>query len=68
LAQQQQHHAILQALGQLPLDQRDAFLLHAEAGLSLAEIATMSGVSAETVKSRLRYARDKLRHTLRDYA
>ena len=44
------------ALAGLPAAQRDAFLLQQEAGLSLADIATMTGVGAETVKSRLRYA------------
>lgn len=49
------------ALDELPADQRDAFLLHEEAGLSLEEIADVTGVGRETVKSRLRYAVAKLR-------
>jgi RNA polymerase sigma-70 factor (ECF subfamily) len=52
---------LLTALGQLPADQRDAFLLHEEGGLTLEEIAQMTGVGRETVKSRLRYALAKLR-------
>ena len=52
------------ALRALPPDQRDAFLLQYEAGLSLAEIAALTGVGAETVKSRLRYAVNKLRGAL----
>ena len=55
---------ITQALAALPPAQRDAFLLHQEGGLSLAEIAEMTGVGAETVKSRLRYALAKLRGEL----
>ena len=47
-----------------PPDQRDAFLLQYEAGLSLAEIAALTGAGIETVKSRLRYAVGKLRHAL----
>lgn len=52
------------ALAALPLEQRDAFLLHEEAGLSIDAIATMSGVKRETIKSRLRYASAKLRAAL----
>jgi len=52
------------ALRALPAEQRDAFLLQHEAGLSLAEIATLTGVATETVKSRLRYATGKLRDAL----
>lgn len=53
------------ALNELPADQRDAFLLREEAGLSLAEIAAVTGVTAETAKSRLRYAVSKLRQSMR---
>lgn len=49
------------ALSQLPPDQRDAFLLHEEGEFTLEEIAQMTGVGRETVKSRLRYALAKLR-------
>jgi len=52
------------ALATLPLAQRDAFLLQQEAGLSIAEIAELTGVGVETVKSRLRYAIGKLRGEL----
>jgi len=48
----------------LPPEQRDAFLLQYESGLSLAEIADLTGVGIETVKSRLRYAVAKLRSAL----
>ena len=52
------------ALRALPPEQRDAFLLQYEAGLSLAEIARLTGAGSETVKSRLRYAVGKLRGAL----
>jgi RNA polymerase sigma-70 factor (ECF subfamily) len=52
------------ALAALPPDQRDAFLLQYEGGLSLAEIAELTGVGMETAKSRLRYALIKLRSAL----
>ncbi len=52
------------ALASLPAAQRDAFLLQHEGGLSLEEIAQLTGVGMETVKSRLRYALAKLRSQL----
>ena len=53
-------------MASLPPVQRDAFLLQQEAGLSLSEIAELTGVGVETVKSRLRYAVNKLRNDLSD--
>jgi RNA polymerase sigma-70 factor (ECF subfamily) len=50
---------IKSALDALPDEQRQAFLLQYEGGLSLAEIAQVTGVGTETVKSRLRYATAK---------
>jgi len=60
--------ALLDALAALPDLQREAFLLQAEAGMSLAEIAQTTGVNTETAKSRLRYARARLRETLEAFA
>jgi len=54
------------AVAALPPAQRDAFLLQQEAGLTLDEIAALTGVGVETVKSRLRYATAKLRAELAD--
>jgi len=56
------------ALGELPPAQRDAFLLHIESGMSLADIAALTGTGEETVKSRVRYAYAKLRAALGDLA
>jgi RNA polymerase sigma-70 factor (ECF subfamily) len=53
--------ALLAALSAIPLLQREAFLLRAEGGLSLEEIAQVTGTSRETAKTRLRYATQKLR-------
>lgn len=50
----------------LPVAQREAFLLHEEGGLSLDEIASVTGSDREAVKSRLRYAMDKLRRGMGD--
>ena len=52
------------ALLTLPDEQRDVFLLHEEAGLTLDIIAHVTGVNRETAKSRLRYAMNKLRSIL----
>jgi RNA polymerase sigma-70 factor (ECF subfamily) len=57
---------LVAALDDVPAAQRDAFLLHVEAGLSLAEIAGLAGVPLETIKSRLRYAYRRLRAALED--
>ena len=54
------------ALGALPLAQREAFLLHHEGELSVAEIAAATGSNEEAAKSRLRYAMNKLREAVRD--
>jgi RNA polymerase sigma-70 factor (ECF subfamily) len=54
------------ALADVPAAQRDAFLLHIEAGLSLEEIARLTGAPPETIKSRLRYAYRRLRAALED--
>lgn len=54
----------MQALALLPDEQRDTFLLSEEAGLTVEQIATATGVPKETAKSRLRYAVNKLRETM----
>jgi RNA polymerase sigma-70 factor (ECF subfamily) len=51
----------------LPPAQREAFLLQAEGGLSLEAIAEATGTGRETVKSRLRYAFEKLRAGMKDH-
>jgi RNA polymerase sigma-70 factor (ECF subfamily) len=57
---------LLTLLAGLAREQRDAFLLQAEAGLSLEQIGRLTGVGRETVKSRLRYALRRLRAGLED--
>ena len=64
----QQAAQLLAALDALPPEQRHAFLLQAEGGMSVAEIADATGVGLETAKSRLRYARTALRRALEDIA
>lgn len=56
--------ALSQALQKLPPEQREVFWLKEKSGLTLAEIAELTNVSQNTVKSRLRYALEKLRAEL----
>jgi RNA polymerase sigma-70 factor (ECF subfamily) len=55
---------LMLALKNLPEEQRDAFLLHEEAGLGIDQIASVTGCNRETAKSRLRYAVKKLRDAI----
>jgi RNA polymerase sigma factor (sigma-70 family) len=57
---------LVRAIEALPAAQREAFLLHEEAGLSVAEIAAVTGAGEEAAKSRLRYAMSKLRAAVED--
>lgn len=52
------------AVAELPAEQREVFLLRAEGGLNLDEIAHITGVSRETAKSRQRYAMNKLKSAM----
>ncbi|HLX21796.1 MAG TPA: RNA polymerase sigma factor [Usitatibacter sp.] len=54
------------AIAALPLAQREAFLLHHEGELTVAQIAAATGVNEEAAKSRLRYAMSKLREAIDD--
>ncbi|HWG70015.1 MAG TPA: sigma-70 family RNA polymerase sigma factor [Steroidobacteraceae bacterium] len=60
----EQQSALLAALSSLPREQREAFLLHEETGLTIEEIARVTDVGVETAKSRLRYAITKLKKSL----
>jgi RNA polymerase sigma factor (sigma-70 family) len=64
VAQHQLGAAIVTAVSALPDVQREAFLLAEEGELTLEEIARVTGVGRETIKSRLRYATHKLRAAL----
>jgi RNA polymerase sigma-70 factor (ECF subfamily) len=56
----------VRALEALPPAQREAFLLHEEAGMGAAEIARATGTNEEAAKSRLRYAIAKLKQAMDD--
>lgn len=61
----EQARRLQQALAELPDEQRIAVQLRLEQELSLEEIGAITGAGRETVKSRLRYALDKLKDRLR---
>ncbi|MCX4062943.1 RNA polymerase sigma factor [Pseudomonas sp. S1Bt30] len=52
------------ALQDLPEDQREVFLLRLHGDLDVPQIAALTQTPLETVKSRLRYAQQKLRRLL----
>jgi RNA polymerase sigma-70 factor, ECF subfamily len=56
-----------QALEALPDEQREIFLLREVADLQFNEIAKVIGCPENTVKSRMRYALEKLREALEEY-
>ena len=52
------------ALDELPAEQKAAVLMRLDQEMTLEEIGVVMGVNRETVKSRLRYAMDKLRQRM----
>ena len=64
LSEFEQRRRLQLALDELPEDQRIVVTLRLEQELTLEEIGAITGVGRETVKSRLRYAMDKLRARL----
>lgn len=56
-----------QAIEALPDEQREIFLLREVADLQFNEIAKVIGCPENTVKSRMRYALEKLREALEEY-
>ncbi len=58
---------LLQCLEALPAVQRAVFLMHHEDGATLEELAQALELGFETVKSRLRYALQKLRNCMQGY-
>jgi RNA polymerase sigma factor (sigma-70 family) len=64
----EERRRLQQALETLPHDQREVLVLRLEQELTLEQIGEITGVGRETVKSRLRYAMDKLRAQLAEPA
>jgi len=55
-----------QAVATLPVEQREVFLMREVMDMSFAEIATVTKTSEPTVKSRMRYALERLRVALEE--
>ena len=60
-------HHVTEAVNSLSLKQRTVVILHEFEGLTHAEIASILNCSEGTVRSRLHYARKKLRTLLKPY-
>ncbi len=58
---------IAEAVETLPDDQREVFLMREVANLPFKEIADITGVPENTVKSRMRYALERLQAALSEY-
>lgn len=58
---------IASAVDTLPDEQREVFLLREIANLPFKEIADVTGVPENTVKSRMRYALERLQEALAEY-
>ncbi|WP_394849307.1 RNA polymerase sigma factor [Pendulispora brunnea] len=58
---------IAKAVEGLPDDQREVFLMRELANLPFKEIAEITGVPENTVKSRMRYALERLQDALSEY-
>jgi RNA polymerase sigma-70 factor (ECF subfamily) len=56
--------ALAAAVAALPSEQREVVALKIDGGLTFAEIAAVTGISANTAASRYRYALEKLRAAL----
>jgi RNA polymerase sigma-70 factor (ECF subfamily) len=66
-ASAQVRSSIVRAVDALPDDQREVFLLREVANLPFKEIAEITGVAENTVKSRMRYALDRLKDALCEF-
>ena len=58
---------VISAVAELPEEQREVFLLREISDLSFREIAEIVGAPENTVKSRMRYALERLQSTLSAY-
>jgi len=59
--------AVEAALGRLPAEQREVFLMREVEGLKFSQIAEILGVNENTVKSRMHYALTSLRASLEGF-
>jgi RNA polymerase sigma-70 factor, ECF subfamily len=66
-ASSEMQESIIRAVEGLPEDQREVFLLREIANLSFKQISEVTGVGENTVKSRMRYALDRLQGALSEF-
>ena len=65
LVMQQEETAVLnRAMSQLPYEQREVIVLHLKANMKFTQIAKLTSVSVNTIRSRYRYGLEKLRSLL----
>ena len=64
---QQLQLRLIEAIESLPDDQREVFLLREQSGLAFKEIAEIVAAPENTVKSRMRYALERLQAALAEY-
>lgn len=58
---------IAEAVEELPEEQREVFLLRQVQGMAFKDIADVVGVPENTIKSRMRYALERLQRALAEY-
>ena len=58
---------ILSAIDGLPDEQREVYLMREMSNLRFKEIADITGVPENTVKSRMRYALERLQEALEEF-
>jgi RNA polymerase sigma-70 factor (ECF subfamily) len=58
---------VLAAIDELPVEQREVFLMREVGGLPFKDIAEIVGVPENTVKSRMRYALERLQEALSEF-
>lgn len=58
---------IAEAVEELPEEQKEVFLLRQVQGMAFKEIAEVVGVPENTIKSRMRYALERLQRALSEY-
>ena len=65
VVESEERRAVEQAIARLPDEQREVLLLREKTELTFEQIAEISGLSPNTVKSRMRYALVNLRKSLK---
>ena len=64
----EQSRQVMEALNEIPFEQREVIVLHLNAGMKFREIAVLQNTSMSTVQGRYRYGLQKLRSVLQGEA